>query len=439
MRVTNVFIFLILLIAAACDTESSFTIPEENYFVKFYGEEGEQEGIDFVLNSDGSVVMVGNTWTREDKSDQQIYVVKVDANGHVIWQRKIGLSGKRDIAKDVELHSDGRIVVAGETEMSTNNRDVYIKTLSQDGNELDSARHGLKNGSIDSDEEVYSVSIVNGGGIFLPGFIVTGSTTLVNSLDATDLHDAMAIRFNNTLNRIEETGVDPLWTASRYGFNGDDVAVKAIEISSDTIYFFGYSNTITGTYTGDYNYWYYSLSGDGGTLDANYFGKPTEDERLDAVEVTFTNVGVRYILSGFSTGVGNSAQSFVAGLQPRLVFKNGDIKRERNPTDLGSYTGKQFKVKVKGSFNDSFILISSNTQSPNQFSNIAFSRLKSDLTKSFEPLIFASEGDDFAGSVSELPDGKILLMGTMTIGQSTTPGQKKMVLIKLNPNGKLSE
>jgi len=30
-------------------------------------------------------------------------------------------------------------------------------------------------------------------------------------------------------------------------------------------------------------------------------------------------------------------------------------------------------------------------------------------------------------------------MGTMTIGQSSTAGQKKMVLLKLNSEGKLAE
>lgn len=435
MRVVG--IILILIISFSCDTENSFPVPEENYFVKFYGEEGDQEGVDFIVNTDGTIVMVGNTV--KPGGTKQIYVVKVDANGQALWQRRIGLPDKDDFAKDIELHPDGRIVIAGETEMGPGNRDVYIRTLSQDGALLDSARHGLNNGSIDTDEEVNSVSIVNGGGIYSPGFIVSGSTTSVITTEATDLHDAMAIRFNNSLVRIKETGADPIWTASRYGFNSDDIAVKVFEIDPSTIYVFGYTNRIIQTYNGDYNFWYYAYSGDGGIkLGDNYFGKASEDEQLNSVEIASNQPGVRYILSGTATGSGNT-QSYVAGLTPQLTFSSTDILLERNPTDLGLNTNGLLKVKVKGSFDDSYILISSDTRSANQGFNIAFVRLKGDLVKVSEPLIFGSEGDDFSGSLSELPDGRILISGTMTIGGGNDKGQKKMVLIKLNPDGKLTE
>lgn len=439
MRVSSILVGLIIFVCA-CDTENNFTIPDENYFVKFYGEEGDQVGVDFIVNTDGSVVMVGNT--SRPGVLQQIYVVKVDPHGQVLWQRRIGLPDKNDIVKDVELHPDGRIVIAGETEMGTNNRDVYIRTLAQDGSLLDSARHGLNNGSIDTDEEVNSVSIVNGGGIFQPGFIVSGSTTFVGTNESTDLHDAMALRFNNSLIRIRETGADPIWTASRYGFNSDDYAVKAIEVDPSTIYVFGYSNRIIQTYNGDYNFWYYAYSGDGGIkLGENYFGKPSEDEKLHSVEIASNQPGVRYILSGTATSSGSSksAQSFVAGLTPQLTFSSTDILRERNPTDLGVNANDLLRVKVKGSFDDSFILISSDTRTVNQESNIAFVRLKSDLVRDSEPLIFGGEGDDFSGSLAELPDGRILISGTMTIGGGNDKGQKKMVLMKLNPGGKLTE
>jgi hypothetical protein len=57
MRLAYVII-LFVSILSSCDTESSFPIPEDNYFVKFYGNEGEQEGSGFYfehrwLGSDG--------------------------------------------------------------------------------------------------------------------------------------------------------------------------------------------------------------------------------------------------------------------------------------------------------------------------------------------------------------------------------------------------
>jgi hypothetical protein len=441
MRIASVIIFLILL-TTACDTERSFPIPEENYFVKFYGEEGEQEGVDFIVNSDGTVVMVGNSWTREDKRDQQVYVVKVDPNGIMIWQRKIGLIDKADIAKDIELHQDGRIVIAGETEITTNNHDVYLKTLTQDGLELDSVRYGLNNGSVDTNEIVNSVTIINGGGGFLPGFIITGSTTLVATPDVRDLHDALFLRFDNTLNRILETGTSPIWGPPSYGYTSDDIAFKIIEFDFNTYYVFGYSNRIIQNYNGDYNYWYFALSGDGKIkLSENYLGKNSEDEILTSLEIASPQAGGGYVLGGTATGSGNTTQAYSTMLSTILKFNANDIIRETNPTDLGDNLNGDQLVKVQPlQTNDSFLLISTDTQIPNQGYNIALTKLKFNLLKEWsQTLIFGGEGDDFAGSVAELPDGRILLMGTMTIGQSTTPGQKKMALIKLNPNGKLAE
>ena len=441
MRCIGVILFFILINTAACDTERSFPIPDENYFLKFYGEEGEQEGVDFAVNSDGSIVMVGNTWTKEDKSDQQIYVVKVDANGNLMWQKKIGLPGKRDIAKDVELHADGRIVIVGETEMTLNNKDVYIKTLSQDRNELDSARHGLNNGSIDTDEVVNSVTIINGGGGFPSGFLVTGSTTFVATNDTRDIHDALFLRFDNSLNRILESGASPIWGA-KYGYSSDDVAYKIIEVDFDTYYVFGYSNRLIQNYNGDYNYWYFALSGDGkAKTGEGYVGKNSEDEILTSLEIASAQAGGGYILGGTATSSGNTTQSYSAMLSNLLKFNANDVIRETNPTDLGDNTNNSQFVKVRPlQTGDSFFLLSTDTQIPNQQYNFALTKLKFNLLKEWQQtLIFGGEGDDFAGSVTELTDGRILIMGTMTVGQSSTKGQKKMVLMKLNPDGKLSK
>ena len=53
------------------------------------------------------------------------------------------------------------------------------------------------------------------------------------------------------------------------------------------------------------------------------------------------------------------------------------------------------------------------------------------------PVIFGGQGDDFAGAVRELPDGKIVVFGTMSIGQPN--GEDKMVLIKVNKDGQFAD
>ena len=56
------------------------------------------------------------------------------------------------------------------------------------------------------------------------------------------------------------------------------------------------------------------------------------------------------------------------------------------------------------------------------------------------PVIYGGQGDDFAGAVRELPDGKIAIVGTMTIGQASASNvETKMVLIKVNQDGQFAD
>lgn len=441
MRCTKVFIFLILLVAVACDTESSFPIPEENYFVKFYGEEGEQEGVDFVLNSDGSVVMVGNSWTREDKSDQQIYIVKVDANGNLIWQKKIGLPDKRDFVKDVELHTDGRIVIVGETEIETNNRDVYLTTFTQDGTGMDSARVALATFvapiGILTDEEVTSVSIISNG------FIVSGASTLLTggTLGTMDTRDAMHLRFDNSLNWISGGGT---WKDTNGGVDSEDIAVKVIEIIPNSLFYvFGSTNSpalqadTDNNYDFDYMLFSIGLTGDPNSVYLT-LGDKSDNEKLTSVEICPAELGPGYLLSGYSIRSSGFSQSYTVKINKSNSILATRKLIESKPTDIGS--NLEGRVNLIGRIEGSYLLISDDSNIPNKGTNISLQSLDNEFSKGINaPIILGGEGDDFTGSVAELPDGRILLVGTMTVGQSSTKGQKKMVLIKLNPNGKLAE
>lgn len=431
MRILTIII-LTTLFFSSCDTEKSFSIPEDNYFVKFYGDKGNQEGVDFIINTDGSVVMVGNSWIKEDQSDQLIYAVKVDAQGVQQWQHYYGttLPGTKT-ARDIELHPDGRIIIVGENLKALNDRDVYLLSIDANGILQDSVLVGLNKNGIETDDHVNSVSIISNG------FIVAGSTTKVTSNAAADIRDAMHLRFDNSLNEIPETGAAITWGPRNYGFNSDDVAFKVLEIGTNNFYVFGYSNRIYPPYNGDYNFWVYSLSGNGIPINADlYIGKSSENEELTNVEISPLQSGSGYILSGRATRSTGETQSYVVKLSSTLTFQPTDIIIETNPTDLG--TDVLGNLGTKSLISEAFILLSNDNTISNQATNLALMKLTRELTKSWSvPLIFGGEGDDLAGSVAELPNGKILVVGTMTVGGLN--GQKKMVLMKLNPEGKLTE
>ncbi|HRG10630.1 MAG TPA: hypothetical protein PLJ08_18790 [Cyclobacteriaceae bacterium] len=74
-RLVFIVIFGLIL---SCDTERNIPLLAEDTFLKFYGVEGEQTGVDFVLTSDNAIAMVGNS--TQPGGMQMIYVVKVDLN-----------------------------------------------------------------------------------------------------------------------------------------------------------------------------------------------------------------------------------------------------------------------------------------------------------------------------------------------------------------------
>lgn len=438
MRVVG--IILVLFLTFSCDTENSFPVPEENYFVKFYGEEGDQEGVDFIINTDGSVVMVGNTERPGVK--KQIYVVKVDAVGQVLWKRAIGLPDKDDFAKDIELHPDGRIVIAGETEMGINNKDAYIATISQDGSSLDSVRVGLKTiiNEVETNEDVNSVTIIN------DGFIVAGATTLGTndtgqneSLLTSTTRDAMNLRFDNSLNRILNN-----WKEV-FGSDADDFATKVVEVVPNSVYYiFGSTNSpffqAVNDGIPDYDYWIYQVGSTGIPSNVSLtFGDPTSDEILTNVEDSPNQFEPGYILGGITRRNTGLTQSYLVKVSKTNNLATTSALFNAAPTDLGSNV-QSSTIRTFNQPEGSFLLLTNDYNVSNFGSSISIIKLTNLFSRVWSvPLIFGGEGDDFAGSVAEIPDGRILLVGTMTIGGGNDKGQKKMVLIKLNPNGKLTE
>lgn len=430
-----------LLFLLACETASDFGLPEESYFVKYYGKDGNQYGIDFVLNSDGTIVMLGNSISSSPTDFYQIYVVKIDANGAILWERSLGLPDKNDYARDIEAHPDGRLVIVAETEMEIGNRDVYIKTLSQQGSDLDSARVALTSLSgQQTDEEVRSVSIVSGG------FIVAGATTRLESAapDANDFRDAMHLRFDNSLNWIPET--TGTWSDITGLSNADDVAIKIIEVVPNSVYLgFGHSNNDfnKGDNLTDYQSWIFQLNSNGvpSNISLN-FGDDQKDEKIRSVSVSPDQSGPGYILSGTSTQ-GITSETYLVKISKAnnlgLVTKLAEEEINSIGTIPVPPPVKLFesdKVSIAGRANETFLMV--NDDYSGVTPRIALTFLTRDFSDNNQPpLLFDGAGDDFGAQVVEQPDGKILLFGTMTLGG--LGGQQKMVLMKLNPDGKLVE
>ena len=69
-------------------------------------------------------------------------------------------------------------------------------------------------------------------------------------------------------------------------------------------------------------------------------------------------------------------------------------------------------------------------------SNFYLTKRSSDGNAIWEDVIFGGDGEDTIGAVTELPDGKIVMIGTMAIGKN---GETKMAFLKVNSEGRFIE
>lgn len=438
MRIGLIFLFFaVFTLLLSCDTQNSFKAPGENYFVKYFGNQGNQQGVDFIVNSDGSIILIGNS-RASAISDQQIYVAKADTKGVIIWEKIFG--GKfEDEAKDIELLPDGNVLVLGNTANNdfkdeiNRERDVLLLKLGQDGSKLDSVKQGLTSDPFNvigspTDEDASSISIIT------DGFIVAGSKALVPK-PLTNRSGFMHMRFRNDLTWVADNSGQ--WnTEPVFPLNGESKTIRVLQ-SGTAFYAMGYANDNFRTstpVTSDFNFIVYGLGPVAGDLGQIYIGDISSNERLASVSVVPTELGGGYLLSGTSRTLNNSnGDVYMVRLSGTIIFNQFNTSNFLlNPLTLG--LGNPQVSSASGHSTLFSFLITSEKRNGNS-NDILLTRREVNGNKVFEET-FGGVGDDFSGPVQELADGRILMIGTMTLGG--IDGQTKIALIKLNSEGRLA-
>ena len=439
---SRILTYLVFIFSAACsllfscDTASTVDDPTKNYFTKYYGGDGNQEGVDAVVGADGFIYLLGNSNELVSTVGKQLYLVKTDADGKLVWEKTFG--GKfDDEAKDIELTSDNRLVVLANSAKGSAENDILLMTFTVEGVKIDSALFPLKTiTGAEADDDASSVSQTT------DGFIISGTTTSVTSKGSggivpEDITDALHIRVNNDLTIYAN------WSKTS-GTIGSDGATKVYQINPLTYYVFGYTNINVGsTSTSDFDFWVYQLGGTGDpSTNQMYPGDVGTDEKLTSVIISPVQSGEGFLLAGTSFNPSNTSNNYniyVNKLRKTLTFDESVDYQYKRPlsVSLGTLdTEKKEKVNVYASASSGFLLLTN--EKLTTFNNFFLTKIDNEGNFTWtnpQSLIFGGQKDDYIGAVAELPDGKIILMGTMSLGDE---GQKKMVLIKVNKEGKFA-
>lgn len=414
--------FLVIGILS-CDTANNVEDPRLDYFVKYYGGNGNQKGVDMLPMSDGSFLLLGN-YSENNFINSDIYLVRVDLLGNVIWEKKY--KGNSVLhpnpitsARDIEPTDDGNFIILSDYQPAIGAQsDLKLTKIAPDGTVLDSLVFAENN----RNDFGRTVTPLNDG-----GFIVSGTTVPNPPLDNGDF---INYRFNSEIELVSTNE----WFPISPNYNGRlDVSVKAIQ-KPDEYYIFGYSN-----YSGSNNpdetlgLFYFSRDLTGGESKPNFPGNivNVNNTEIQFVGNVATELGGGFIVIGTSINNLDVSEIFIAKLRNTLTFEDTDDVTLYNTLKFGrNIRGVSAASSINGSYG--YLVLGNEVRNTGAL-NIWLSKIDQSGNIIWSSTFGSEAGEDSGSSVLELPDGKILVFGTMGLADN----QSKMALIKLNSKGEL--
>jgi len=409
----NIF-FLALLAFVSCDTKNDFEGDYKHYFVKYYGEDGNQEAADFLVAGDG-VVMLGTTRVG---SQSRILLIKVDFEGNVLWERKLG--GMSENAQDIEATVDGQsYLILSNVFLGkdlTNNEDLFeskVIKVDKSGVKEDSAVYAEY-----STQFMNSVTPLSDGGFFL-----CGNSTLESifneSLTPPDQEDIIYVQYTPDFDPLASNGST---AGEHYG-----AAIKMFE-TGEGARIFTYSDTeYSLPIPANSNHAVYPDAFAGGSWSTSYFltGTNDRDEVLkQVIKDPFTN---GYFELGTSSDVARTPGNlfFARRTGSFAIINQGAV------TGLsGNYTASA--VAPAPVTDDGYLLLAKETLITG--SNIKLVKLNQSCQYQWSVNFGSVSNQSDGAAVAELEDGRILVLGTIELET-----QKKIALIKVNSQGKFSD
>ena len=457
----NLLYILFVVSLISCQIEDDNAPQPDDGFIKYYGSLAEQEAVDIepVWNADSSDIesfVILGTQQLEGQS-KDYFVALADASGNLVNSNSFGF---RNVFQGVDVNNDGMpdtveaqdvagqiaiipsgYVVVGTSSISATSTnfdivDLEVMTyafLDQDLNVIGRVQRRIGELDIPADIQLdlFGNDILQ---LSDGSFLVAGAKE-----SSTDL-DFYAIRF----------GVQPdtIYWEETYGLKGgglDDVFVRAFERDNQNIAFFGYSQDFGDNGERGTNVTFLEVNTNGNVVRSNSTG--IEDDPIFDFNDVLTDVVEKpggYLAVGTST-VNDLAYSFFMDIDD-----NGLSSRKDTLSSEFTFNGERLQTMALGvttSRTNDFVIVgqypsfrtddASRDGAATRGGEAMFMRINQvgEKVAGFENNYGLGDGNDAAVDAVVLPDGKIVVLGTIDFGG----GVKLISLIKLNDTGQIDQ
>jgi hypothetical protein len=282
----RVFSSCCLLLAACCLLAYGYP---DTLWTGTYGGWANEVAYAVCETHDGNFVIAGLSVTF-GSGPQDVYTVKVDANGDTLWTRFHGGVSYESAHGACET-SDSCYVIAGYTEsFGAGGKDIYLLKLDSDGVVQWTHTYG---GPLQ--DCAYAVCETQDGGLAVVGYR-DGPSGWVKG-------DLWILKMN--------ASGDTAWTKT-YGGVGQDYGISIQETSDNGFVMGGVNSSVSA---GGKDVWLVKTDANGDTVWTQVYGGALEDVGYDAREVA----GSGYIVTGYINGTGQWTAGDVWLLKTDLV------------------------------------------------------------------------------------------------------------------------
>lgn len=446
IKMKKIIILFFAISVLNCDSENSISenvLLGEIEWQKTYGGSGDEIARGVIETSDGGYAVIGYTnstdgdITDKSLSENDFWVLKLDINGNIQWQKTYGGSGD-DKGRAIIQTNDGGYAITGPSMSSDGDgsqnkgfHDHWLVKLDQQGNIQWEKSYGFS-----GHDHSHSLFQTNDGGYFIGGYLdVTASNGEGNETITSKI--------------TRKHGVGEFWAQKldangnlqwrRYfGGSSNDRIYKVLRTHDDNFLLVGSSESndfdIKNT-NGSYDVWVVKINNDGSLLWEKSFGGSGIDDGYSAVKTDDGN----YLIAG-TTISNDGLVSNPKGNADVWVLKindNGDLLWEK------SFGGSAFDSAsaISQSTNIfSSYLIAGNSKSGdgdlksnNGENDFWVFKIDRNGKLLFEKS-FGGSGLDFAYGVTTTRDDKIVVVGETESTDkdiTTNKGGKDIWIVKI--------